>query len=110
MQKELNVFVYLKQAVANPVIHVLSAFSKSLYKVLVSWCQCNIYTGMYGICIALVTNVVVFSKLGQSNKSGPRMDPWGTPNLISVSSDVKLPVHTEYFLFSKYVLNHYINQ
>lgn len=41
------------------------------------------------------------------NRRGPKMEPWGTPHVILVCSDVKLPIDTKYFLFSKYVLNQF---
>uniref|UniRef100_A0A3B3CM21 Protein kinase domain-containing protein n=1 Tax=Oryzias melastigma TaxID=30732 RepID=A0A3B3CM21_ORYME len=42
---------------------LLNAFTKSLYRASVSWCQSNIYLCV--ICIAMVTNVVVLYNLGQ---------------------------------------------
>ena len=41
------------------------------------------------------------------NRRGPRMEPWGTPHVILVCSDVKLPIDAKYFLFSKYDLNQF---
>ena len=39
------------------------------------------------------------------NKSGPNVDPWGTPHLTGISSEEEPDIETNCFRFGKYDLN-----